>query len=130
MSARVKAKIGSTVVEVEGAGIKDVIQALSPYYDVFSEKECGKCGSQELGVNHRKAKTFDFYSLKCLSCGYRLDFGQHQEGGTLFPKRKDKDKNPIENNGWVHWQDRQEDQAQPSYDQPPQAQNTYDPNDF
>ena len=129
MSARVKAMIGSTVVEVEGTGVKEIIEALTPFYDVFGERECGKCGSQELAVNHRKAQSYDYYSLKCLACGCQLDFGQHQEGGTLFPKRKlPSGEYDSQQKGWYFWKDRQ-----PVVDHqttPPQAQNTYDPNDF
>ena len=109
MSVRVKAKVGSAVVEVEGQGVKDIIEQLTPFYEVFGEKECGKCQCQELAVEHRKHDEYNYYSLRCLGCRAQLDLGQKRVGGTLFPKRQDKEKNWLDNHGWYSWKDRNQD---------------------
>ena len=43
--------------------------------------------------------SFDYYSLRCSSCGAELAFGQRKDGG-LFPRRKDDAGNYLEDNGW------------------------------
>jgi hypothetical protein len=116
MSVTIKIKVGKqAVVEAEVGSVKEAIQALSPYYEVFGEAACGKCGSEQLAVNHREAGGYDYYSLRCLSCSCQLDFGQHQQGGTLFPKRKLPDGSwDSQNQGWYHWKDRKEDKPSTS----------------
>ena len=110
MSVKVRVKLGGRAeVEAEVTGVKEAIKLLSPFYEVFGEAVCGKCQSVELAVNHRAADGgYDYYALKCLACGAQLDFGQHQQGGTLFPKRKLPDGSwDNESQGWYHWKDRQ-----------------------
>jgi hypothetical protein len=45
---------------------------------------CDACGSQDVHLNHRKVKGFDFYGVRCKACGAELKFGQHKEGGSFF----------------------------------------------
>jgi hypothetical protein len=43
--------------------------------------------------------------LLCVACGATLDFGQHKQGDTLFPKRFDRDeRSPLPNRGWYRYQ--------------------------
>lgn len=98
MTVKLIVPLAQATVQVEADSVKDAIKKLSGYYDVFGEKKCGECGHEELAVQHRKAKGYDYYELRCPSCDARLSFGQHQEGETLFPKR---DKGTA---GWHRWQ--------------------------
>jgi len=67
---------------------------------------CGCCQSRELRFRHRKAEKFDYYELVCSECGARFQFGQHQEGGGLFPKRRGEDGSSLPNHGWSKWDGR------------------------
>jgi hypothetical protein len=104
VSAKIRVQIGKTWIEVDANSVKEAIQGLSEYTEVFSQGECGLCQSHEVAPMHREAQGFSFYEMTCLSCGARLSFGQTREGGRLFPKRKDKDGNPIGNWGWHKFQ--------------------------
>ena len=109
MSSRVRVTIGNAVVEVEAATVKEAVKALTPYYEVLGERTCGKCGSEEVGVQHRSAGGHDYYALKCFACGCQLDLGQHKEGGSLFCKRKlPSGEYDREHKGWYFWKDRQQ----------------------
>lgn len=109
MSAKIRMKIGEAWVEVDAATAMDAVKLISPYYELLGQRECGVCGSPNVGLNHRVSGGYDFYGVKCFSCGARLDFGQQRDGGGLFPKRKlpsgEYDK---EHQGWYRWQDRKD----------------------
>tara|TARA_R100000808_G_C2142817_1_gene150579 strand:+ start:398 stop:712 length:315 start_codon:yes stop_codon:yes gene_type:complete len=96
-------------VEVEASDVKEAVRKLSGYYDVFSETECGCCGSNDIAPVYRKAGGYDYYELTCRACTANLSFGQHQEGETLFPKRKLEDGTfDAHNRGWHKWQGNRE----------------------
>ena len=96
----------------QGETIQDAIQAFadSCAYEFLNEPKCGVCGNTEI-VPHcrvvpdpadKKGKaTFTYYELKCLrpGCWATLDIGQRKDGG-LYPKRKGKDGQMLENAGW------------------------------
>ncbi len=49
----------------------------------------------------RKHDSYTFYEIVCMDCTAQLSFGQHKEGGGLFLKKWDKEKNqPLPNGGW------------------------------
>ena len=88
-SAKVRTKIGETWIEVDCMSVKDAVQAISEYAEFFAEGECGLCKSRAVSPGHRRTKEgWNYYSMECLDCGARLDFGQTQEGERLFPKRR------------------------------------------
>lgn len=97
-------QVGRAWIEVESGGVKDAIQGLSEYAEVFAETVCGLCKSDQVAPSHRTAQGYDFYEMACLGCGAKLSFGQTREGGRLFAKRKDKDGREIGKNGWHQWQ--------------------------
>ena len=104
-SAKIRLQCGRVWLEVDANGVKDSIKALSEYQEVFAERTCGKCGSEEIAYEHRLHDSNDYYSLKCRNCGARLDFGQHKTGGTLFAKRKlENGEYDKEHRGWYSWQ--------------------------
>ncbi len=78
---------GSVRLEVDADGPKEAIQQLTPFLDAFQPRPCGLCSSDQTRVEHRLAGGFDYYSIRCTYCGAQFDFGQHKEGGGLFPKR-------------------------------------------
>lgn len=102
---------GRMSVEVEGDGQKAIWEQLSDFQEVFDEKGCGKCGSQNLRFRVRtamdaKKKTIKYYLRVCGDCNAKLNYGCHAEGGTIFPKRFEKDEETgkssyIGKNGWV-----------------------------
>lgn len=89
--------------EVEGSGQKEVFKELAMIQEVFGEKCCGMCKSQDLKFICRTVEGNDYYELRCTSCGGTLSFGQHKKGGTLFPKRRDENNEWLPNHGWYKW---------------------------
>lgn len=75
--------------------------------EVFGINQCEACKSKNIRprvrVVEKGKKTYTYYEYVCSDCYARLSLGQHQTGGTMFPKRKDKDGNPLENKGWVKY---------------------------
>ena len=107
--AKLRVQVGKTWVEVDCVSVKDGIQELSQYMEVFVEGMCGVCQSTDVIPNHRTAKGYDFYEMKCLGCGATLSFGQTKEGGRLFPRRRDQEGNELGKQGWHQYQATQAD---------------------
>lgn len=93
----------SLVFEITGEGEKEVFRELASIQEIFGEHKCGMCGSTNLRFVTRVVDDNEYFELRCRDCGAILAFGQHKKGGTLFPKRKDKDGNRLPNNGWHKW---------------------------
>jgi|TARA_B100000085_G_scaffold109270_1_gene99757 DNA-directed RNA polymerase subunit RPC12/RpoP len=89
--------------ELEGAGQKEIFKELAMVQEIFSEKKCGVCGSENIKFVVRVVDDNEYYELRCMDCGAVLSYGQHKKGGTLFPKRKDADGKYLPNNGWYKW---------------------------
>ena len=106
MKARVRRNYGGTWIEVDCENVKEAIQALDEYGEVFGESDCGSCGSKEIGPQHRIHDDNEYYSLRCVNCGSQLDLGQHKTGGTLFAKRKlENGEYDQANRGWYRFGD-------------------------
>lgn len=81
-------------VEVEGQEQKDLFQAAAQAYEVFGEKECGLCGSEDIVPVVRKVlwkkKECDYHEWHCQKpgCRARLSLSPNMEGGTLFANRR------------------------------------------
>ena len=112
MKAHYKTADGRIVFEVNGDTPKVVFEQIAAIQDLFEcETECGVCHDKEAGIRFvkRDAETHDgkkvkYYELRCRKCFARFQFGQAQEGGGLFPKRKDKDGKPLPNRGWEKYE--------------------------
>lgn len=90
------------------SGVKQLIKNLSQVTELLEgDSECGQCGSKTISLEHRNAQGFDFYGMRCHSCGGTLSFGQHKEGDTLFVKRD------AGQNGWIPRYTREGGDAQP-----------------
>ena len=99
---------GRMKVVIEGKSHADIIEQLASFCEVFEDLECRRNGKKSDNVRFvvREVDGNKFYELKCFDVdkdlyGAKLAFGVHRTGGTLFPKRQDKDGNWLPNNGWV-----------------------------
>jgi translation initiation factor 2 beta subunit (eIF-2beta)/eIF-5 len=96
-------------VTVQGESQKEVFEQLAQHQEIFGQNTCGACNSEDTRFVVREAQSsdgkrnFKYYEMRCNKCGARLSFGQHSEGGTLFPKRKDGE-NWLPNNGWTKFE--------------------------
>ena len=83
---------------------RDAFEELSRVQEVFGNTQCKKCNGTDVRyqvrTDHEENK---YYELVCNSCRAKLAFGAHKKGGGLFPKRKDKEGNWLNTNGWVKW---------------------------
>lgn len=80
--------LGMLTVTVHAETVKDLFRLVAQVQEVFgADAACGVCGGQKLSFRVRVVDDFEFYELAC-SCGAVLQYGQHKNGGTLFPKRQ------------------------------------------
>lgn len=104
--------VGKLTVEFEASTHKEAFKHLSSLREVFGHEKCGNCGSTDVNFVVRDVadgkKTYAFHEMHCNKCRARLAFGQHSEGDTLFPKRKDDQGNWLDKNGWVKWEGKKE----------------------
>jgi hypothetical protein len=98
---KVRFKSDKVEIEVDGKDTKDCFSQLSGAVEVFSASECGACESQRVIPSVRENQGNHFYEMRCLDCGAALSYGQRRQDGSLFPRRKTKDGDPIENGGWA-----------------------------
>ena len=113
-----KIKVGDNEISVSGKDEKEVIEQAS----FFSQLpcSCGNCDSKEIGFSHQRPQNqYDYYQMKCKSCGWEFKFGMRKDDGGLFPK-------PSDNKAKHGWQapysggqgrDEDEDQSQRSHRQ-------------
>lgn len=97
-------------VSIEGKTQTDIFEQLAAFQEVFEDLECVRNGQASDRVRFTVREDDDgnkYYELRCSDAskkecsGSKLAFGQHKKGGTLFPRRQDKDGNWLPNNGWV-----------------------------
>lgn len=106
-------------ITLDATSQSDLMQQLSTISEIFGHNQCGACHKPDIRFVVREVakgnKKFKYHELHCQNtgCRARLAFGQHNEGGTLFPKRKDDEGNYLPNNGWVKYkpEDKQEEKA-------------------
>ncbi len=94
-------------IDASGKKPKELMKQIGDITSVFSlGDKCGACGGTDVAPAVRQAKGYEFYEFNCLNqkCRARLSLGQTKEGGTLFPKRKDRDGDWLPNGGWVKFQ--------------------------
>lgn len=104
MDLQYRTRNGRLALKVEANSHKDLFRAVATVQEVFeAETHCGCCSSDLVRFQVRTVDTFEFYELACGACDARFEFGQHKNGQTLFPKRRDEDGNPLPNRGWKVW---------------------------
>ena len=98
---------GRMTAKIDGDDQKSIVEKIAAFSEVFEFEPCGKCDGTDIRFRVRKVadtkgKQHTYYEKKCFHCGAKLQFGQHSEGGSLFPKRYDSEKNEsIGKYGWV-----------------------------
>ncbi len=110
MKATVQGGAGVSL-EVEGGNQKELFENIAAVSEVFGVQECGACHDKNFKFVVRnvdkeekgKTKSYRYYEYHCTNpkCRAKLAFGSHQEGSTLFPKRKDDEGKWLPNNGWT-----------------------------
>ena len=86
MKIKLQTTLGNNLfdVECEVASEKDFFKKFGFFSDMPTE--CDHCKNKNLAPEYRNAKGFDYYSIRCKSCGYQLQFGQYKDGSGLFAK--------------------------------------------
>lgn len=80
--------------QVEAETQIGLFEEWAAFAEVFGEKQCGLCGSTDIGPSVRTVskdkKDYVYHEMACRNpqCRARLSYGQHMEGDTLFPKRR------------------------------------------
>lgn len=90
-------------VEIEGDKQTDVFGSIAQFQEVFEEDICQKCKSADVRFVVRTVDDNNYHEIQCNECRAKLAFGQHKTGGSLFPKRKDKDGGWLPDRGWVKY---------------------------
>ena len=103
MKINYTSRSGRVSVELDAETQRDAFQQLSDFQEIFDEVACGKCASENLRFVVRTVDDNQFYEIRCMDCGARLEFGSMKQGGRLFPRRKDKEGNWLPDKGWVKW---------------------------
>lgn len=106
LSVQVNSKM---TVKLDVSNQKDLIRQISQLEEVLSNTTCGACKSENTRFVTRNAageknKVYEFFEVKCNECNSRLSLGCHQEGDTLFPKRKNEAGEWLPNSGWVKFE--------------------------
>lgn len=96
-------------IEVEADNQKEMFKQLASAHEVLGEAVCGNCKSDDVHFRVRnvtpkegpnRSKTFTYFEMVCSGCGFYLPYGQHQQGGTLFPNRTVDGSFDRKNLGW------------------------------
>lgn len=108
---------GRMTVTVEGRDQTSVFQQIANFQEIFETPTKNvvingtQVDSKDFRFQVRKNKDGDeFYEIVYAGSdrdlrGYKFELGCTKDPkGGLFPKRKDKEGNWIENNGWTKWQ--------------------------
>lgn len=106
---------GSLVVVVDGSNQKEIFEKLAEFQEVFNLKHT--INGTEVDPAHirlvvREVDDNKFYEMRYTGpdkdlWGYKLQFGSHKKGNTLFPRYKmdedEADKYENGGNGWYKW---------------------------
>jgi hypothetical protein len=103
MKLKYRTKNNRLEFEIEVPNGKAAFQCVAGIQELFEEEKCGCCQSVNIRCNVREIDNYKYFSLVCSDCEAQLDIGQKKDMKSLFVKRKDKDRNPLANHGWYHW---------------------------
>ena len=79
---------------------KDLFRAVANLQAIFAaEDACGCCQSTDISYRTRIIDDNEYFDLICNACSASFRFGQTRKG-SLFPKRKDEQNQPLPNRGW------------------------------
>lgn len=116
--------VGPITFEAEAADQKHAFEFIAETQDLFGERCCGKCGSENIRFEFREDKDgHKYYKMRCHACQAQFEYGQNKSGGTLFAKRWDKEnRRPMPHGGWFHWQAEDHEHPAARQHQPPATQ--------
>jgi hypothetical protein len=87
MKCSYRTRNGRMLFEVTGDTQKALFREIAALQAVFEVDEtCGLCQSPAINFEARTVDGNEYFTLRCQNCGAQLNFGQHKQGGTLFPK--------------------------------------------
>jgi hypothetical protein len=99
--AQVKLQGGRLIVKVAAPSVKELFAAIGEVQEVFdADSECGACSAPGPKFRVRERDKFKFYEMHCDACGADLAYGQHRDGGGIWPKRLDDAGRPMPFRGW------------------------------
>jgi len=97
---RVTHRIGRIEVTVEAENIEKAFEELSHAGEAFGSTICGACGVEDTAFITRKNGKYTFHEIKCRECNATLAISKQTDTGVMYPRRRDKEGNRLENNGW------------------------------
>lgn len=89
---KIKINIGKSQLEFEGRDFREVSKEAAAF---CQSTKCFLCKSQNVAIDYRYVvakegknvgQGFDYYSVKCLDCGGRMQLGQYKTGGWFTKK--------------------------------------------
>lgn len=92
----------SLCIELDVESAREAIKQIAQFQEVFQESYCSACGSDNIQYVFHIAYGNEYYAMKCVHCGAKLNFIE-REGGLLFAKREDENGKPIGHDGWHGW---------------------------
>lgn len=79
----------------EGKGEKEVFEQIAHFQEIFeSNQVCGECNGDRIHFSVREVDGNNYYEKVCQDCKSKFSYGQHKQGGTLFPNNS---------KGWHKW---------------------------
>lgn len=111
MKCHYRSANGRLVFEIEGGDQKTIFEGVADLQEVFeADDKCGICGGSSILFRVREVQGNKYYEYRCITrnaqgyiCNAQLSFGQNKIGGSLFPKRQDKEGNWLPNRGWYKY---------------------------
>ena len=94
---------GRLSVEVEGNDMKAMFDELAGAQEVFGVSVCGACDSKNVFFQVRHVQGNTYRAIRCADCGCELNYGTRKADGQMYPRRKDKEGNYLDSNGWTKW---------------------------
>lgn len=89
MKADLTLKLGNKILKIAGEGTETSIMKALNFWTQLPEV-CSCCKSQNIGLTYRRAKEkFDYYGLRCNSCGAELTFHQKMDSGAFYITKDD-----------------------------------------
>jgi hypothetical protein len=88
MAWNYKVKIGNGMIEIEGKDFKEVWAKAGFLNDV--PRKCSLCGSEDVAPMYKTPKGYEYYGMKCRSCGAEQTFHSKKDDGSPFIKWDDK----------------------------------------
>jgi hypothetical protein len=95
---------GRFTFEVEVPTGKAAFECVAAIQELFEIEVCGCCESKHIRHDVREFGGNKYFKMICNVCGAQLDFGQHRDGKGLFVKRRDENKQSLDNGGWYVYQ--------------------------